>query len=62
VELQNALRTFRLSADGLSLLVERTKAALDVSNARVTMLQENIAQEANARLFAEGSAVDLNLD
>lgn len=58
MELPNALRTRRLSADGLSL--ERTQGDLDVSNAIVTVLQENIVREANARLFAEGSAVDLN--
>ena len=60
VELQNSLRTLRLSAGGLSLLLESTRADLDVSKARVTKLEENIAREANARLFAEGNAVDLN--
>jgi ankyrin repeat protein len=60
VELQNSLRSFRLSADGLSLLLERTRADLDVSEARVTTREENIAREANARLFAERNSVDLN--
>lgn len=36
LELQNSLRTFRLSNDGLSLLLERTQAQLVASNARVT--------------------------
>ena len=60
IELQNSLRTSRISNDCLSLLLERTRAELDFSNVRVTTLEENVTREANARLFAEGSAVDLN--
>jgi chromosome segregation ATPase len=39
-ELQNSLRTFRLSNDGLALLLERSQAELDAANARVTHLEQ----------------------
>jgi hypothetical protein len=66
-ELENSMRTFRLSNVGLSLLVERTQDDLAASNARVTFLEraitENaiqIANEVNARVLAEGIATDIH--
>jgi len=55
-ELQNSLRTFRLSIDGLSLLLERSQTELVTANARVTHLEE-FSNELTLRL---GNAVDLN--
>lgn len=55
-ELQNSLRTFRLSIDGLSLLLEWSQTELVTANARVTHLEE-FSNELTLRL---GNAVDLN--
>ena len=55
-ELQNSIRTFRLSIDGLSLLLERSQTELVTANARVTHLEE-FSNELTLRL---GNAVDLN--
>jgi hypothetical protein len=65
--LRTSLRTLRLSNDGLSLLLERNQAELAESRARITHLEEHLAnfthemaQEVSSRLLAEGIAVDLN--
>ena len=42
VDLQNSLRTFRLSNDGLSLLLERTQTQLEDSNAKVTETERRL--------------------
>jgi hypothetical protein len=42
VDLQNSLRTFRLSNDGLSMLLERTQTQLEDSNAKVTETQRRL--------------------
>jgi hypothetical protein len=55
-ELQNSIRTFRLSNDGLSLLLERSQAEIVTANTRVTHLEE-FSNELTLRL---GNAVDLN--
>jgi hypothetical protein len=61
------LRTCRLSNVGLDLLVERTQADLAATNARVASLENaaadsdiQIANEANARILAEGFAIDFH--
>jgi hypothetical protein len=53
VELQNSLRNYRLSNDGLCLLLERTQSEIGESRATITALEEKRAQEANLRLVAE---------
>lgn len=66
-ELQNSLRTFRLSNDGMSLLLERTQSELAAANVRIAFLEQTatnstleMTEAINTRLLAEGTAIDLN--
>jgi chromosome segregation ATPase len=66
-ELENALRTSRLSNEGLSLLVERSRTELAASADRLANLEQGkyklmleLGQEMNARTFTEGMCVDLH--
>jgi chromosome segregation ATPase len=66
-ELQNSLRTFRLSNDGMSLLLERTQSELAAANVRIAFLEQTatnstleMTEAINNRLLAEGTAIDLN--
>ena len=52
--------TLQLFNDGLSVLLERNQADLVESRARITHLEEDVANFMSSRLLAEGVTVDLN--
>ena len=64
IELKNAIRTYKFSNDGLSMLLELKEQELDAYDKRIIYLEQALSDagrnEENACIIANGNAIDLN--